>query len=53
MLLAFSLTEIDQDAREYLHSDVLRRFDKPKSGRIALKVIKHLGDEVMGVFGVT
>lgn len=27
-------------------------FDKPKSGRIAVKVINHLGDEVMKVFRV-
>lgn len=26
--------------------------DKPKFGRIAVKVINHLGDEVMKVFGV-
>lgn len=25
---------------------------KPSSGRIAVKVINHLGDEVMKVFGV-
>jgi len=25
-------------------------FDKPKKGRIAVKVINHLGDEVMKVF---
>jgi hypothetical protein len=27
-------------------------FDKPKKGRIAVKVINHLGDEVMKVFRV-
>jgi hypothetical protein len=27
-------------------------FDKPKKGRIAVKVINHLGDEVMEVFRV-
>ena len=27
-------------------------FDKPKNGRIAIKVINHLGDEVMKVFRV-
>jgi adenine-specific DNA-methyltransferase len=27
-------------------------FEKPKSGRIAVKVINHLGDEVMKVFRV-
>ena len=29
-----------------------RPFDKPKSGRIAVKVINHLGDEAMKVFKV-
>jgi len=32
------------------HSDTARVFDKPRSGRIAVKVINHLGDEVMKVF---
>ncbi|QDS99054.1 hypothetical protein HG15A2_23440 [Adhaeretor mobilis] len=29
-----------------------RAFDNPTSGRIAVKVINHLGDEVMKVFRV-
>jgi hypothetical protein len=29
---------------------VSRPFAKPESGRIAVKVINHLGDEVMKVF---
>jgi adenine-specific DNA-methyltransferase len=45
-------TEIDEEAWESLHSDTSRAFDKPKSGRIAVKVINHLGDEVMKVFRV-
>ena len=32
------------------HSDTSRPFEKPKSERIAVKVINHLGDEVMNVF---
>lgn len=44
--------EIDQEAWETLNSDVSRPFPKPKSGRIAVKVINHLGDEVMKVFAV-
>ena len=44
--------EIDADAWESLHSDVSRPFDRPESGRIAVKVINHLGDEVMKVFRV-
>ena len=44
--------EINQEAWETLHSDISRSFDKPESGRIAVKVINHLGDEVMKVFRV-
>ena len=44
--------EIDADAWESLHSDTSRPFDRPESGRIAVKVINHLGDEVMKVFRV-
>jgi adenine-specific DNA-methyltransferase len=44
--------EIDEDAWATLHSDTSRPFAKPKSGRIAVKVINHLGDEVMKVFRV-
>jgi adenine-specific DNA-methyltransferase len=44
--------EIDREAWESLHSDTSRPFDIPKSGRIAVKVINHLGDEVMKVFPV-
>ena len=36
----------------HLNSDTSRPFDKPKRGRIAVKVINHLGDEVMKVFKV-
>jgi adenine-specific DNA-methyltransferase len=44
--------EINAEAWATLHSDTSRPFDKPKSGRIAVKVINHLGDEVMKVFRV-
>ena len=44
--------EIDPDAWATLHSDTSRPFQKPKTGRIAVKVINHLGDEVMKVFKV-
>ncbi|MDE0220775.1 MAG: site-specific DNA-methyltransferase [Spirochaetaceae bacterium] len=44
--------EIHRDAWETLHSDTSRPFDRPNSGRIAVKVINHLGDEVMKVFRV-
>ena len=44
--------EINAEAWETLNSDLSRPFKKPKSGRIAVKVINHLGDEVMKVFKV-
>ena len=44
--------EINEEAWASLHSDTSRPFPKPASGRIAVKVINHLGDEVMKVFRV-
>ena len=44
--------EINEEAWATLNSDISRPFDKPESGRIAVKVINHLGDEVMKVFKV-
>jgi len=44
--------EINEEAWESLHSAVSRPFEKPESGRIAVKVINHLGDEVMKVYSV-
>ncbi len=41
--------DIDEDAWATLKSDVSRPFKKPESGRIAVKVINHFGDEVMRV----
>jgi adenine-specific DNA-methyltransferase len=43
--------EIDEDAWESLKLTESRWFKKPSSGRIAVKVINHLGDEVMKVMG--
>ena len=44
--------EIDAEAWESLRSDTSRPFERPASGRIAVKVINHLGDEVMKIFRV-
>lgn len=44
--------EIDADAWATLNRDISRPFERPASGRIAVKVINHLGDEVMKVFRV-
>jgi len=44
--------EIDEDAWQSLYSTKSRPFDPPKSGKIAVKVINHYGDEVLKVFSV-
>jgi adenine-specific DNA-methyltransferase len=44
--------EIDEEAWDSLRSAVSRPFPKPATGRIAVKAINHLGDEVMKVFRV-
>ncbi|MBY5892984.1 site-specific DNA-methyltransferase [Rhizobium ruizarguesonis] len=44
--------DIDEDAWATLYSDTSRPFERPATGRIAVKVINHFGDEVMKVFGV-
>ena len=46
------IAEIDEEAWESLYRDISRPFPKPETGRIAVKVINHLGDEVMKVFNV-
>jgi adenine-specific DNA-methyltransferase len=45
--------EINEEAWSTLHSAISRPFAKPANGRIAVKVINHLGDEVMKVFRVS
>jgi len=44
--------EVSAEAWDSLYSDVSRPFSRPETGRIAVKVINHLGDEVMKVFRV-
>ncbi len=44
--------EIDEEAWSTLYRDTSRPFERPASGRFAVKVINHFGDEVMKVFGV-
>src|SRR5688500_16591574 len=44
--------EIDAETWGTLNSEISRPFPMSKSGRIAVKVINHLGDEVMKVFRV-
>ena len=45
--------EINEEAWSSLYSTVSRPFDRPLSGRIAVKAINHFGDEVLKVFNVT
>lgn len=44
--------EIDEAAWASLYSTTSYPFDRPKKGKIAVKVINHYGDEVLKVFGV-
>ncbi len=44
--------EIDETAWSELYSTISRPFDKPETGKIAVKVINHYGDEVLKVFEV-
>ena len=44
--------EIDEDAWATLYSAKSRSFERPTTGKIAVKVINHYGDEVLKVFGV-
>ncbi len=44
--------DIDEAAWASLNSTVSRPFPRPASGRIAVKVINHYGDEILKVYGV-
>jgi adenine-specific DNA-methyltransferase len=44
--------EIDESAWDSLYATTSRPFDPPKTGKIALKVINHYGDEVLKVYEV-
>jgi adenine-specific DNA-methyltransferase len=44
--------EIDEEAWATLYRDKSRPFSRPDTGRFAVKVINHFGDEVMKVFAV-
>jgi adenine-specific DNA-methyltransferase len=44
--------EIDEAAWSSLYSTTSRPFTKPETGKIAVKVINHTGDEVLKVFQV-
>ncbi|HNS81228.1 MAG TPA: site-specific DNA-methyltransferase, partial [Kiritimatiellia bacterium] len=42
--------EIDEAAWSSVYSTTSRPFDVPKTGKIAIKVINHYGDEILKVF---
>jgi len=44
--------EIDEAAWSELYSTTSRPFDPPESGKIAVKVINHYGDEVLKVYEI-
>ncbi|MDG4551714.1 MAG: site-specific DNA-methyltransferase [Candidatus Contendobacter sp.] len=44
--------EVDEAAWAELYATRSRPFDRPDTGKIAVKVINHYGDEVLKVFGV-
>ena len=44
--------EIDEAAWSSLYRTVSRPFDKPETGKFAVKVINHYGDEVLKVFEI-
>ncbi len=41
-----------RQAWDTVNATISRQFPVPKSGKVAIKVINHYGDEVMKVFGV-
>ena len=44
--------EVDEAAWASLYKTVSRPFQKPETGKIAVKVINHYGDEVLKVYRV-
>ena len=44
--------EVDETAWASLYKTVSRPFERPKTGKIAVKVINHYGDEVLKVYRV-
>jgi adenine-specific DNA-methyltransferase len=45
--------EVDESAWSMLYSTKSRPFDPPETGKIAVKVINHYGDEVLNVYEVS
>ena len=45
-------SEINAEAWATIYSTVSRPFDPPETGKIAVKIINHYGDEVLQVYEV-
>jgi adenine-specific DNA-methyltransferase len=45
-------SEINEEAWSSIYGNISRRFEKPSTNKIAIKVINHYGDEVLKVFEV-
>ena len=45
-------SEIDEEAWSSLYSTTSRPFERPDTGKIAVKVINHYGDEVLKIFEI-
>ena len=44
--------DVDEDAWASLYSTVSRPFARPETGKLAVKVINHYGDEVLQAYEV-
>ena len=44
--------DVDESAWQALYSTISRPFNKPETGKVAIKVINHYGDEVLNVFSI-
>ena len=47
------LAEVDESAWDSLYSTKSFPFDPPSTGKIAVKVINHYGDEVLKVYEIS
>ena len=45
-------TQVDSEVWDSIYGTISRPFPKPKTNKIALKVINHFGDEVLKVFEI-
>ena len=46
------MATLAEEAWATVNSTISRPFPKPKTGKLAVKVINHYGDEILKVYGV-